>query len=108
VAARRRHARARRRSGAPPTQETASRLRAGVRPGYHSGAPEALALEDSFFNQASNWKGERYRAVFETAAVDIKGVTVELRTAMMWESIGALPQGTVSHAMASAGWTGVH
>ena len=83
-------------------------MQAGHLVSFHSGAPEALALEDSFFNQASNWKGERFGAVFEKAAVDIGNppVPVEVRTAQMFEAVGVLPEGTVEQAMRSAGWTG--
>ncbi len=81
-------------------------VQAGHLISFHSGAPEALALEDSFFNQVSNWKGERFGAVFEKAAVDIGGVAVELRTAEAWEAAGELPTGTVAAAMRSAGWIG--
>jgi hypothetical protein len=73
---------------------------------FHSGAPEALALEDALFNQFSNWKGERYGAIFEKAAVDIDGCAVELRTAMMLESVGLLEEGTVESVMRIEGWTG--
>jgi hypothetical protein len=81
-------------------------VQAGHLTSFHSGAPEALALEDSFFNQVSNWKGERFGAVFEKAAVDIGGIPVEVRTAEMWESLGVIDQGTVERAMRSAGWRG--
>ena len=82
-------------------------VQAGHLVSFHSGAAEALALEDSFFNQVTNWKGERFGAVFEKAAVEIGGVPVEVRTAEMWESLGVLQEGTVERAMRSAGWTGL-
>ena len=72
---------------------------------YHSEAPERLCLEDSDFNQMSNWKGERHGAIFKKTCVLIGGVHVEHRTASMWESVGLLPKGTVASASRSEGWS---
>jgi RHS repeat-associated protein len=82
-------------------------VQAGHLVSFHSGAAEALALEDAFFNQVSNWKGERLGAVFKKVAVEIGGIPVEVRTAKIWESIGALAKGTVERAARTAGWTGL-
>ncbi len=81
-------------------------VQAGHLTSFHSGAPEALALEDSFFNQLTNWRGETQGATFFKTAVDIDGVAVEWRTAMAWEKAGLLPKGTVADAAAHSGWTG--
>ena len=70
----------------------------------HSGEPEFFALEDSFFNQLSNWKGETQGVIFGKGAVEIGGVPVELRTAYGWEQAGELPVGTVDKAVRSGGW----
>jgi hypothetical protein len=82
-------------------------VQAGHGTSFHSGAPEALALEDSFFNQVSNWKGERHGVVFEKPMVEIGELPVELRTAEMWESLGKIARGTVANASPHSGWQGV-
>ncbi|MBO0792043.1 MAG: RHS repeat-associated core domain-containing protein, partial [Ktedonobacteraceae bacterium] len=55
----------------------------------HSGLPSGLSLEDSFFNQLTNWTGEKrsVKAIFEKPSIDICGVRVELRTAQMYARI---------------------
>ena len=66
----------------------------GVQAGHltsrHSGAPERFALEDPFYNQVSNWKGETQGAIFNKPAVDIGGVPVERRTADEWRRQGLI------------------
>ncbi len=61
-------------------------VQAGHDVSAHSGLPANLAIEDSFFNQLTNWTGEKssVRAVFEKPSIDICGVRVELRTAYMY------------------------
>jgi hypothetical protein len=80
-------------------------VQAGHLTSRHSGAVERFALEDSYFNQVSNWLGEMQGAIFEKSAISIGGVPVELRTAQMWERLGKLPTGTVKHAPRHSGWT---
>jgi hypothetical protein len=80
-------------------------VQAGHLTSRHSGEPERLALEDSMFNQMSSHVGESKGAIFFKSAVLIGNVPVELRTARMWERLGALPQGTVDIAAVSSGWT---
>lgn len=67
----------------------------GVQAGHmvsrHSGAPETFAVEDAFFNQVSNWRGETQGAVFEKPAVEVGGIPVEGRTASMWQRLGMIP-----------------
>jgi RHS repeat-associated protein len=65
-------------------------VQAGHLVSRHSGAAQRFALEDAFFNQVSNWKGETQGAIFTKSAVDIQGVAVELRTAQMWKRLGLL------------------
>jgi Bacterial toxin 5/Pre-toxin TG len=79
-------------------------VQAGHLTSRHSGEAERFALEDSFFNQLSNWKGESQGAIFEKEAIDIGGVPVERRTAQTWENTGLLPKGTVQAAPNHPGW----
>jgi RHS repeat-associated protein len=62
-------------------------VQAGHLTSRHSGALERFALEDAFFNQLSNWKGEMQGAIFMKTAVNIGGVPVEARTAQLWQSL---------------------
>lgn len=71
----------------------------------HSRREERFALEDSSYNQVSSNRGETQGAIFFKDAVDIGGVPVELRTALMWERAGLLPTGTVENAPPHLGWT---
>ena len=66
-------------------------VQAGHLTSRHSGAPERFAVEDAFFNQVSNWKGETQGAIFMKEAVEIEGVVVEARTAELWVGMGLLP-----------------
>ena len=84
-------------SGVPTVQ-------AGHMISKHSQLPERLALEDSTFNQWSSNRGESQGAIFWKPAVDIGGVPVDRRTAMLWEAAGKLPVGTVGAAEAHEGW----
>ena len=79
-------------------------VQAGHLTSLHSGARERLAIEDSLFNQLSNWRGERQGAIFQKQAVNVGGVPVEERTARVWERIGKLPRGTVDRAPKHPGW----
>jgi hypothetical protein len=74
----------------------------------HSGAPERLALQDAFFNQQANWRGEQLGVIFETTAVLIGGVPVESQTALAYERAGDLPEGTVAAAPPCLGWSPVY
>jgi RHS repeat-associated protein len=65
-------------------------VQAGHMTSRHSGAPERFALEDSFFNQVSNWRGETQGAIFRKPAVEIGGVPVDARTAEVWRRLGCL------------------
>lgn len=67
-------------------------VQAGHLTSRHSGAPERFALEDAFFNQVSNWRGETQGAIFFKRAVEIEGVPVETRTAQLWIDLGLLPR----------------
>ena len=71
-----------------------------------SGAPERIYIEDADFNQYSNWFGETKSkgAIFKKTGVDIGGVPVERRTALMWERLGKLKKGTVENAPIHEGW----
>jgi hypothetical protein len=71
---------------------------------FHSGADERFGLEDSFFNQLTNWKGESQGAILHESAVLIGGLPVELRTGQMWEDVGFIPRGTVANAPPATGW----
>jgi hypothetical protein len=66
-------------------------VQAGHLTSRHSGAVERFAIEDAFFNQVSNWKGETQGAIFHKTAVEIGGVAVEERTAQMWQRLGLIP-----------------
>lgn len=79
-------------------------VQAGHGTSKRGGLPEELGLEDSWFNQVSNHRGETQGAVFSKVFIDIKGVPVEMRTAKMWESIGELPKGTVAKSPIVPGW----
>jgi RHS repeat-associated protein len=78
-------------------------VQVGHRESFHSGAEEALFLEDADFNQTSNWLGETFGAIFQKRGVVIGGVHVEYRTAAMWERLGLLPEGTVAASPISLG-----
>jgi RHS repeat-associated protein len=68
---------------------------------HASGAPEAFALEDSFFNQFDSWTVESKGGFLSKVAVEVEGVVAELRTARLVlgrEIADALPRHT--------GWTG--
>jgi hypothetical protein len=82
----------------------AASIQIGHAESLHAGGPERLFLEDADFNQLSNWKGERQGVIFSKRGVLIDGVPVEYRTAMMWESVGKLPAGTVARSPRSSGW----
>lgn len=84
-------------------------VQAGHRTSFFAGlaGPEYLFLEDSFYNQMSNWTAESKKAVLQKeAAVLIDGVPVDARTAKMWESeeVHAIPRGTVANAPRVPGW----
>lgn len=80
-------------------------IQAGHLVSRHAGRGERFALEDSTFNQWSSNKGERQGAIFVKTALDIDGVPVERRTALLWERAGLLPPGTVAAARPHPGWT---
>ena len=46
---------------------------------------ERLAVEDSLYNQLTNWRGETgRRAIFEKEAVEVEGVVVEVESLKAW------------------------
>ena len=54
-----------------------------------TGATEYIGVEDAFFNQLTNWRGETgRRAWWDKEFIDIKGVPVELETARMHARTG--------------------
>jgi hypothetical protein len=74
---------------------------------HWSGGPERLALEDAWINQIDRVTAEGgRRAWIHKEAIDIDGVAVEKQTALLWESHGKLPAGTVANARPSSGQTG--
>jgi len=78
---------------------------AGHAVSLHSGAPELLLIEDSMFNQLSSHVGESRGHIFQKSGVVIGGLPVELRSALMYESLGLLPEGTVRAAPYTVGWS---
>ena len=73
-----------------------------------AGGPERLALGDSWLNRAVDAAGLEHRARGGFAvneAIDIGGVAVEKRSALLWESKGLIPRGTVANSRPHAGWT---
>jgi hypothetical protein len=65
-------------------------VQAGHLTSRHSGAAGRFALEDAFFNQVSNWRGETQGAIFIKTAVNIGRVPVEARTVALWQRLGLL------------------
>jgi RHS repeat-associated protein len=91
------------RSGSHLSHEPA--VHAGHKITRHSGAPERLGLEDAWFNELANYKGEMQGAIFDRGRfLDIGGVPVDYRTARMWESVGLIAKGIVKNAKSHAGW----
>jgi hypothetical protein len=71
----------------------------------HSGEPERIALQWSYHNQSEGWWTERLGTYVDRGdALDILGVPVERRTAMLMETSGLLPPGTVATARAHPGF----
>lgn len=77
------------------------------RHGLQPGDSERFAVEDAYFNQSDNWGkgGEQGGVIYNKSAVDIGGIPVEKRTALMWEELGYLPKGSVSNAPPHPGWS---
>jgi hypothetical protein len=85
-------------------------VQAGHKVSRHSGEPEHFALEDAFYNQRANWRGERLGVVECRECISIGGVPVEKRTAELWEAQGldgfpGLEPGTVANAPENTGWS---
>jgi hypothetical protein len=80
-------------------------VQAGHLVSRHSGLEERFALEDSFYNQVSNWRGESQGYIFVKSAVLIGDIPVELRTAQMWARTGLIDPDVLAAALPHDGWT---
>ena len=80
-------------------------VQAGHLVSRHAGFEERFALEDSYFNQQTNWVAESKDAVVVKSAVEIGRVPVELNTAQMWARTGLLDPAVLAQAPPHTGWT---
>jgi hypothetical protein len=85
-------------TGRYQANESGVAVQVGHQTAFASGAPEQFTLEDADLNQLSGQTIESRGAFSSKPGVEIGGVPVDLQSALQWERLGQLPEGTVANS----------